>query len=96
MSDDKAVKFDKGHSLDKLNDGVGRHEGRYGPLKALDHTASKSVAIYERDEAPAETVRIVLKVGGQAVVDTGDEKVCEGTVWILDQETEVVAVRRKS
>lgn len=93
---EKSVKFDKGHSLEQLDNGVARYEGKYGPLKALDHTTSKTVATYDRDVAPDERVRLVLKVGDQAVVAAEDELVCEGTVWILDGETAVVAVRKKS
>jgi hypothetical protein len=87
---DISVSFSKTLSLETLETEVAAFENLQGPLKALDRTDSKSIAIYKLGRRPTPTVKLMLA----GPVPTGFTKVCEGPVWIVSQKQNVMAIRK--
>ena len=89
---DIPVSFKKTLSLETLENEVAAFENLQGPLKALDRTNDKSIAVYKLGRRPIPTV--TLKVAGE--VPGGYTKVCEGPVWIESQRKTVMALRKNA
>jgi hypothetical protein len=91
---DRVKLFDKQLSLATLQEQIGTTESLLGPLKALDHSPDKTAATYKVGARPKPVVELRKKAGNS--VPDGYVKVCEGTVWILSQLQEIIAIRKTS
>jgi hypothetical protein len=94
MSDPEVYSVDKAATLDAINQVVRQNESMLGALIAVANDGTQTLLTFERDPPkPTQKARLLLTVGGTAVIPPGSVKVCEGTALITGQKIDVVAVR---